>query len=50
VNDSRTPADVAAGEPPERTVRQVWRLGAKILVIQVATMLLLWWLQAAFTG
>jgi hypothetical protein len=50
MNDLDSAADVAPGDPPERTTRQVWRLGAKILAIQIATMLLLWWLQAAFTG
>jgi hypothetical protein len=50
MNDTGSAADVGPGDPPERTVRQVWRLGANILAIQVATMLLLWLLQAAFSG
>jgi hypothetical protein len=37
-------------ESPERTSGQVWRLGTKILAVQVVTILLLWWLQATFAG
>jgi hypothetical protein len=37
-------------DAPERTSRQVWRLGIKILAVQVVTILLLWWLQATFAG
>jgi hypothetical protein len=47
----RDPARSAtAAEPPERSSRQVWALGARILAIQVATMILLWVLEARFAG
>jgi hypothetical protein len=39
-----------ASEPVERTSRQVWALGVKILAIQVVTMILLWVLEARFAG
>jgi hypothetical protein len=37
-------------EKPERTSRQVWTLGFKILTIQVITLILLWMLEARFAG
>jgi hypothetical protein len=39
-----------APEPVERSSRQVWTLGVKILAIQVITLILLWVLEARFAG
>jgi hypothetical protein len=39
-----------APEPAERTSRQVWVLGAKILVIQVVTLIALWVIEAVYAG
>jgi hypothetical protein len=45
-----TPVGGHAVEPPERTSRQVWVLGVKILVIQVVTLILLWVIEAVYAG
>jgi hypothetical protein len=37
-------------ERPERTSREVWILGVKVLAVQVVTLVLLWWAQATFAG
>jgi hypothetical protein len=41
---------MSAPEPVERTSRQVWSLGVKILVIQVVTLVLLWVIEAVYAG
>jgi hypothetical protein len=35
---------------PERTSSQVWRLGIRVLAVQVVTLLALWLIQTAFAG
>jgi hypothetical protein len=37
-------------EPPERSSAQVWRLGVKVVLVQVVALLLLWVIQAVFAG
>jgi hypothetical protein len=39
-----------AAPPPERSSAQVWRLGARVILVQVAALILLWVIQAVFTG
>jgi hypothetical protein len=34
--------------PPERSSGQVWRLGARVMLVQVVTLVLLWVVQAMF--
>lgn len=36
------------GDPPERTSRQVWALGVRVMIVQVVTLLALWLIQATF--
>jgi hypothetical protein len=44
------PVGGPAPEPPERSSRQVWTLGVRVLLVQVITLLALWMLQAVFAS
>jgi hypothetical protein len=37
-------------EPPERSSRQVWSLGIRVMTVQVITLIALWILQALFAS
>jgi hypothetical protein len=38
------------GQPPERSSGQVWRLGVRVMAVQVVALILLWVIQAVFAG
>jgi hypothetical protein len=51
VTESHAAAPGAAStEPPERSPGQVWRLGARVVLVQVVTLVLLWLVQATFAA
>jgi hypothetical protein len=44
------PAGGPAPGPPERSSRQVWTLGVRVILVQVATLMALWIVQALFAS
>lgn len=45
-----TPGGGGTVEPPERTSGQVWRLGVKVVLVQVLALVLLWVIQTVYAG
>jgi len=45
---SAAPDEGLVANPPERSSSQVWALGVRVMLVQVVTLILLWWMQVVF--